>query len=113
MKIKEESRNYPRAPSEIELTYLLNNKSEEIKCHTKDFSATGLSFPVSEELEIGEIIHLELKIPEIQKTIKTKASVVRNWTSENIKCASVQFFDIDYHDFIFLLDYSLVFNIES
>jgi len=107
-----ENRNYPRAKTVFEVIYALNLDSGLQNAISRDFSATGMSFSVDEPLTAGSMINIELRLNDIDKTIKTKAIVVRSWKESNDQYVSVHFFDINYHDFITLLDYSLTFQIE-
>jgi c-di-GMP-binding flagellar brake protein YcgR len=111
--LSKENRNYPRAAAKIELTYFTISTQNKNRGQTKDFSATGISFPVVQNFQTGDMVNLELSIPDLKKIIKTKATVMRIWPEKDINYVSVQFFDIDYHDFITLLDYSLQYNIEN
>lgn len=113
MKLNTENRNYPRATSQIALVYSVNQTLEKTSGYTRDFSATGISFMVTEEIRPGSMINLELSLPDLDKKINTRATVIRNWIEDEINYISVQFFDINYEDFIILLDYSLTFCIEE
>jgi len=113
MKEHKEHRSYPRAISKIEIVFFTDQQPDKSKGYTRDFSATGISFPVHQTIPVGSMIHLELNLPDLNKNIKTRATIIREWLEEDVKYVSVQFFDIDYHDFIILLDYSLTFQIEK
>jgi len=106
-------RSYPRAQTRIEIVYFKDNQVEKIKGETKDLSATGISFNTEQVFAMGEMLNIELNLVDLQKTILTRAIVIRNWTEENQNYVSVHFFDIDYNDFIVLLDLSLACQIET
>jgi len=112
MNLKSENRSYPRAAANMEVTYVDDSSPQPNYAQTRDFSATGISFPVTKKYEKGDMLTLEINIPEITKVIKSRATVVRNWHEGDTNYVSVQFFDIAYHDFIYLLDYSLTYHIE-
>ena len=112
MDFEKDQRNYPRADNKLEVYYSTDAKKEKSQTISKDISATGISFLVKEDFFPGDLLYLELILPHGAKSIQTKAIIIRNWIENEDKLVSLQYFDINYHDFITLLDYSLAFQIE-
>jgi hypothetical protein len=113
MKHGKENRSYPRAIEDLELWYSTGDSAEKYQTSSKDFSATGLSYITERPYPVGTILNIELYLKRTEKIIKTKATVLRNLVENSRNIVSVQFYDIDYHDFITLLDYSLIYHIQN
>jgi hypothetical protein len=107
-----DNREYPRAQRGIELSFDINNGDVDQKSITRDISATGISFEVNSNIPNGTIIMLRIFLTEIQRIINAKSTSTRSWVEDGKTYVSVQFMDIDYHDFILLLDYSLAYQSE-
>jgi len=105
-----DNRNYPRAKVDFKIQYSLKEAGTFIEAKGHDISATGASFATDKEIASGTPVFVKIHLQAINKVIESRAHVVRYWSKDNKGFTSVQFADIDYHDFITLLDYSLAFN---
>jgi c-di-GMP-binding flagellar brake protein YcgR len=106
-----DNRVFFRSISDLEVWYCQEDSEDFKKATTKDFSATGLSFISPSKPPVGDRIKIKLHLKDTDTVINTSAFVIRNSTENEQNITSIQFFDIDYHDFIKLLDYSLIFHI--
>lgn len=109
MVANKDNRSYPRAKTDFEVLYSNDLEGDYKSSYANDISATGISFQCEEPFEKGDVIYLKLAIRELNKEISAKANIVRTWNDDSSHI-SAQFMEIDYHDFITLLDYSLAFQ---
>jgi len=110
MILNKENRSYPRMKINFKIDYTKKGDAETIHSKTHDISATGVSFISESILAPGDSVSLKILLEELGISIKAQAVVIRSWNESNHVITSVQFSDIDYHDFIRLLDYSLAFQ---
>lgn len=109
MKKGKDNRSYPRAEIGFDVEIKVDEESEPVIVKANDVSATGISFESDIEMRNGHIFSMMILLNEVDRKIPAKAHAVRSWEKDGKKFISAQFMDIDYNDFIFLLDYSLVY----
>ena len=111
MVANKDNRSYPRAKIDFEVSYSTDHDGVYLNSQANDVSATGISFQCEEQFEKGDVVYLKLSLRELNKEIPAKANIVRTWNDDS-SYVSAQFMEIDYHDFITLLDYSLAFQLD-
>ncbi len=113
MKQITEHRSYPRAVIDLEVEIRLENANDSFYAKTHDISATGVCIISDLEVSEGDIIALSIDLKDLKRRIPVKAHVRRIWEKDGKPYLSAQFMDIDYNDFIFILDYSLEYGAKS
>lgn len=105
-----DQRRYPRAGAEVEVRYAPSLDSKPaLPARSYDISASGMSFVTPERLPENSRIALEVHLKNLNRAIKTEGTVIRSWEENGQFIAAVEFANIEYNDFILLLDYSLAF----
>lgn len=104
-----DSRRYPRADVNFDIDYKPQKDQSEVSGKAHDLSASGISFLTKEKLEPGTVLNLDLKLREINKDITAAGRVIRSWEYNNKIFTAVEFTQIDYNDFVTILDYSLAY----
>ena len=105
-----DNRKYPRAKVQFQISYSKEENNLQHTSGTFDISATGTSFKSDIEYEPGTVLYLNIQIKEIDLQVPAKGVVIRNWKDEEGIFISLQFSEIEYDDFITLLDTSLAFQ---
>ncbi|MDH5718394.1 MAG: PilZ domain-containing protein [Spirochaetia bacterium] len=104
-----ESRRYPRSDVPLIISYYSEENSEERKGMAKDLSANGISFETDTTYEKDDILKLKMVLENLNKTIEASGRVVRSEVFEDKSVTAVELFNVDYEDFITILDYSLAY----
>jgi len=105
-----DNRKYPRAKVEFQINYSVEDSAQTYTSGTYDISATGTSFKTDAQYEVGTTLKLTIRIKEIDLQVPAKGVVVRNRVDEGENYVSLEFSEIEYDDFITLLDTSLAFH---
>ncbi|MDH5721307.1 MAG: PilZ domain-containing protein [Spirochaetia bacterium] len=105
----EESRRFPRAEAPLKIYYSSEFEPNEQAVGAEDLSASGISFQTGHSYSREDILKLRLELLEMKKTIHAEGRVIRSFEKEDKIITAVELFNIDYEDFILILDYSLAF----
>lgn len=106
---KKDLRRYPRADVKLVVEYHPDRSEGTNQAISHDLSASGVCFETDRTYEKGEKMVLKFHLPELNKVIPAKAYVVRSFEHEEKLLTAVEFTEIDYDDFLTILDYSLAF----
>ncbi|MES0492025.1 MAG: PilZ domain-containing protein [Leptospirales bacterium] len=106
----QENRAYPRAKLHFKVEYSSDKNGPKKECYTSDISATGVSFETEDDFDINTSIFLNITLKELDTTVEAKGVILRKSRENEKTTVSLQFTEIDYDNFIVLLDYSLAFQ---
>ena len=75
-KVPEERRKYVRLKATVEIMYTVIGAPGEIKVFSKNISAGGLCIMTKEQLADATPLQLEIRIPDLQGSIRALARVI-------------------------------------
>ena len=78
-----ERRRYARLNIPLDVHYLVRGQKQKLKSVTKNISPNGVRFALEKEVPAGEILDIEIKIPNKPEPIPIKARLV--WSKKELK----------------------------
>ena len=80
--LNQERRKFPRIEREIIVRYkILSTPEKQLDAKTKNISAGGMCLVTREKMELGTVVAMEIRFPQMREPILTTSRII--WCSES------------------------------